>query len=258
MEEASCTHGGEPFADEQTETYTQHPSSERAVNLWVAELFSIFSATNQLLKDFNRKKQMSSELPIPVEEIVKFRGYEIIEEDLNRYRSKQISLTLGKISIEDRLIRIDNGIGVSYSQKRYAAAHELGHAYLEEELCVNSKLCTEARIPGGRSEFLADIFAAFLMLPPKATFQYVNEYIQSNLKRLVDHEKMMAELSAAAKYPYTRTITAYEYLRLLASFAHYHKEDTMEFLESIVAENPRIGDPQELLLESTAPKELYS
>lgn len=258
MDEASRTHGGEPFADEQTETYTQYPSPERAVNLWVAELFSIFSKANHLLKDFYREMEMSSELPIPVEEIAEFCGYTIVEEDLNRYRSKQISLTLGKISIKDQLIRIDNGIGVSYSQKRYAVAHELGHAYLEGKLCVNSKPCTEARIPGGRSEFLADIFAAFLMLPPKATFQYVNEYIQSNLKRPVDHEKMMAELSAAAKYPYTRTITAYEYLRLLASFAHYHKEDTMKFLESIAAENPKVGNPQELLLESTAPKELYS
>lgn len=259
MEDVSRTHSGEPFADEQTETYTQHPLFEHAVNLWVAELFSIFSETNQLLKNFNNRAMgMNSELPIPVEKIAEFCGYKIVEEDLNRYRSKQISLTLGKISVKDRIIHIDNGIGVSYSQKRYAVAHELGHAYLEGMLCVNPKLCTEARIPGGRSEFLADIFAAFLMLPPKETFKYVNEYIQSNLKRPVDHEKMMTELSAAAKYPYTRTITAYEYLRLLASFAHYHKEDTMKFLESIAIKNPKIASPQELLLESTAPKELYS
>ena len=96
------------------------------------------------------------------------------------------------------------------------------------------------------------------MLPPRKTFEYVNQYIQSNLKRPIDHEKMMVELSSTTKYPYTRTITAYEYLCLLASYAYYHKEEIVELLSSMAKKYPQMENPQELLREPIAPKELYS
>lgn len=257
MEEQLSTHGGEPSTEGEFEVRLQ-PLLERSFDQWVAELFAVFSATEQLLKRYYTKRGEDVALPIQVEDIAEFCGYRIVPEDLNRYRSKQISLTLGRINVEDRTISIDNGIGISYSQKRYAVAHELGHAYLQDQLKDSPQLCTEARIPGGKFEFLADIFAAFLMLPPRETFDYVKLYIQVNLKRPVDHEKMMAELSSAAKYPYTRTITAYEYLRLLASYAHYHKDDIIRLLDQMKESYPFIGDPQKLLEEPIAPKELYS
>ena len=254
MDGQSNTHIGKSFAVGEGKTSSQRSPIETSFDQWIATLFVIFNATNRLLKNYYESKQdkKSFEFPVPVEEIADFCKYEIVQEDLNRYRNKQISLTLGKLNIEEKTICIDNGIEVSYAQKRYAVAHELGHAYLCGELNDNYQLCTEARIPSGKNEFLADIFAAFLVLPPRETFEYVRLYIQSNLKRPIDHEKMMMELSSAVKYPYTRTITAYEYLRLLASYARYHKEDITQLL------NSKLEDPQELVREPIAPIELYS
>lgn len=224
---------------------------------WVVELFAVFNATGKLLRGFYSDSGKCCVLPIPVEDIAVHCGYEIVQEDLNRYRGKQISLTLGRISFPDKKIFIDNGIGVSYAQKRYAVAHELGHAYLQNQLNQPPEHCTEARIPSGRLEFLADVFAAFLMLPPRETFAFVSRYIQSDPRRPVDHEKMMEELSGAAKYPYTRTITAYEYLRLLATYAHYHKDEVIQLMKAMREESLPIDDPEELLREPIAPKELY-
>ena len=224
---------------------------------WVVELFGVFSVTDRLLRDYRGAKGVARALPTPVEGIAECCGFEIVPEDLNRYRSKQISLTIGQISLPERKIFTDNGIGVSYAQKRYAVAHELGHAYLQDQLQQGTQHCTEARIPSGRNEFLADIFAAFLMLPPRETFEYVREYIQSDPKRPVDHEKMMEELSGAARYPYTRTITAYEYLRLLASYEHYHKEEIIRLMKSLGEESVPIADLTAMLEEPIASVELY-
>lgn len=258
MDEQSYTPGGEPFAEREAEVQSQHSLAD-TFNQWVAELFVVFSATDQLLKKFYRQAgEENPMLPVPVEDIAAFYDYKIVPEDLNRYRNKQISLTLGRINCDSRTIWIDNGIGVSYSQKRYAVAHELGHAYVQGQLSDALQLCTEARIPSGKFEFLADIFAAFLMLPPRETFEFVNQYIRSNLKRPVDHEKMMTELSGIAKYPYTRTIAAYEYLRLLASYAYYHKDEMIQLLGSMEETSRLKADPHELLREPIAPKELYS
>lgn len=256
MGDQSLTQDGRSPAEIGTEEPSRNLLTE-TFDRWVVELFAVFNATDQLLHEFYPAPDKPCALPIPVEEIAEFCRYEIVPEDLNRYRSKQISLTLGRINFSDRKIFIDNGIGVSYAQKRYAVAHELGHAYLQNQLKQSAQFCTEARIPSGRDEFLVDIFAAFLMLPPRETFAFVRDYIQSDPKRPVDHEKMMEELSGAAKYPYTRTITAYEYLRLLATYAHYHKNELIERMQTMKSESLPIADPAELLREPIAPKELY-
>lgn len=258
MEERSLASGAGPSVGKGVEELSRCLLAD-TFDRWVAELFAVFSITNRLLHDFCRSSDRHFELsiPVPVEDIAAFCGYELVPEGLNRYRYKQISLTLSRISFPSKNIFIDNGSEVSYAQKRYAVAHELGHAYLQNQLKQSAQFCTEARIPSGRDEFLVDIFAAFLMLPPRETFAFVSRYIQSDPKRPVDHEKMMEELSGAAKYPYTRTITAYEYLRLLATYAHYHKDEIIDRMRSMKDGGLPIDDPVELLREPIAPKELY-
>ena len=119
MDEQSHTHSGEPLADEMTGMPAKELLVIHTFDQWVAELFVIFSITNQLLKEYYEREENKTgipEFPIPAEKIAAFCGYEIIPEDLNRYRNKQIGLTLGKINTDDRTISIDNGIGVSYAQ----------------------------------------------------------------------------------------------------------------------------------------------
>lgn len=256
MEDRSLAHGGRS----SVETGLEEPSRNLLTETfdgWVMELFAVFDATDRLLHGFHPAPDKPCALPVPVEEVAEFCRYEIVPDDLNRYRGKQAGLTLGRISFSDRKIFVDDGIGVSYAQKRYAVAHGLGHAYLRGKSDPPPRYCTEARIPSGRDEFLADVFAAFLMLPPRETFAFVRDYIQRDPRHPVDHEKLMEELSGAAKYPYMRTITAYEYLRLLAAYAHYHRDETIERMRTMKSGSLPIADPAELLREPIAPKELY-
>lgn len=223
---------------------------------WVATLFYVYYLTNQILSDFwcDTVRTEPRSLPVPVYDLARWLGFSVELHNLNRYRDMQISLVLGKLKLSEETIYVDNGIGVSNSDRRYAVAHELGHAYLCEENAPNSQDCMESRIPGNRREFLADLFAAFLMLPPRETFQYVITYITENRKRPVDHEKMMLELSDKAKFPFLRTITSYEYLRYAACYEHNHKEDILRRLKN----DWHIENADEWLKEPIAAQELYN
>ncbi len=223
---------------------------------WVASLFYVYYLTNQILTDFwNDQAQTGSSrsLPVPVYDLAEWLGFSVEPCNLNRYRNIQISLVLGKLKFKEAKIYVDNGIEVSNSDRRYAVAHELGHAYLCEKDDPKTQDCIESRIPGNRREFLADVFAAFLMLPPRETFEYVITYIRENSKRPVDHEKMMLELSDKAKFPFLRTITSYEYLRYVACYEHNHKGDILPWLKDW-----GIKDAEQWLETPIAAKELYN
>ncbi|MBD5169664.1 MAG: ImmA/IrrE family metallo-endopeptidase [Oscillibacter sp.] len=200
---------------------------------WVTDLFYIYNLTCQILNGFYKEKGRpdSGLFPIPIDDIVTWLGFKLEYTDLNRYRDRMISLILGKVDAESRVIYIDNGIGVSVSQQRYAMAHELGHVYLQECSESASAKCSESRIPSSKYEILADVFAAFLMLPPEETFEYICKYIVINQKRPIDHEKMMLELSGIARFPFLRTVTSYEYLRIVACYERNEREKILPDLK---------------------------
>lgn len=223
---------------------------------WTATLFYVYYVTDQILKKYwqDTAGESTMDIPIPVDDLARWLGFTVEQYNLNRYRDMQISLTLGRLIMDEGKILVDNGIDVSPNQRRYAIAHELGHAYFREESSSAFMNCTESRIPGNQNEFLADVFASFLMLPPRETFQYVITYIRENRKRPIDHEKMMLELSDKAKFPFLKTITSYEYLRFIACYEHNHKDKILQILKN----DWQVEDADVWLSGPIAAKELYN
>lgn len=196
------------------------------LNCWVTCYFEILEQTEQLLADFSQAfpEKNAQCLPVPIIEIAKWLGFDIQRKSLNAIRNANLGLVLGRLeSSEDKwTIFLEEPYNLTYEQERFAIANLLGQYYVGRN--AEFAECAEVRLPTDNGEIMAMIFTSFLLFPPKSFFKEADSYADIEI-RPIDQELMLRTLSKRAKVPYYYTVTCYEYLKILASYARMKNFD---------------------------------
>ncbi len=188
----------------------------------------IYLKTDHMLENYFKDSGQSFNFPIDYVQVASWLGIEVTSDDLNYYRGENFSKILGKLSeIEKGKFCITIEETCSYPMAMYAICHELGH-YLFKRGDFN---CISANIPNNKREFIADIIACFLMLPPQLTFKYAKGYTDSNKARPVDLDELFHYISSVSDVPYHFVVTGYQHIKLLAFYLNSEANRNMLFAD---------------------------
>lgn len=138
--------------------------------------------TDSILNDYYNKRGEKLEFPIKIREIVQEFGIEIVEIDLNVDRGFRFDRINGYL---DRIGKNGYHILLEYRDseftKRYVLAHELSH-FIIKQCCDGSQAaaehCVDPMLPKKWEELVADVMAAFFVLPPRLLLHEMNEYYE--------------------------------------------------------------------------------
>lgn len=203
---------------------------DNAITEISAQYLILYAQIDALLKlYFENTNNKVITFPIDYFDFAKWLGIEVKYDDLNYFRSNRFSLLLGKLCFEDNKYIIILDRTAPRLSQRYALCHEIAHF-----LCLQNNLnCIEAKLPASQEEYMSDVVASFLMLPPRLAFKKAYDYTKDNDTRPVDLNEIFLHLSSCAQIPYYRVITSYEHLKPLVY--HLRRADYRQAIESIVS-----------------------
>ena len=213
----------------------------------------LYAQIDALLKlYFEHRNKAEITFPIDYFDFAKWLGVEVKYDDLNYFRSNRFSLLLGKLYSEDDKHTIVLDRAAPRLSQRYALCHEIAHF-----LCLQKNLnCIEAKLPANQEEYMSDVVASFLMLPPSLAFKKAYDYTKEYDTRPVDLNEIFLHLSSCAQIPYYRVITSYEHLKPLVY--HLRRADYRKTIESIVSKKFKTSQIENKKLILDAVNEILS
>lgn len=209
----------------------------------VKTFFLVEEITNSILRTYY-EKDGEIKFPINIRGIIDEFHIEIAEMALNvdlGFRIDRVNGYLRKLGAENKW-RIYIEYDDSEFTKRYILAHEFSHyllrAYAENDSVSDNATdyCVDPMLPKRRTELLADIMAAYFLLPYKPLLEEMIAYtkwMESTNSYPIDAVQMMRSIGNHAQISSYHTFMSYQYRKYYFCYLYnmYENERTPEIEE---------------------------
>lgn len=166
--------------------------------------------------------------PVDIRGIIAKHNIDIAEMDLNLnlgFRMDKVNgylRCIGKYSEDVNLP--EWRIYIEYSDnefiKRYILAHEFSHYLMKkerEELMMSTEInCVDPMLPKKKEELLADVMAAYLLMPPNVLLEEMKNYkgkMKENNRYPIDSVTFLRDIGNAVQISTYHAFLCYQYVR---------------------------------------------
>lgn len=210
------------FCGDYSETYTE-----------------IYKFTKKILKEYCNKSNITLTFPVNIRGMIAMYGIEIVEMNLNTdigFRMERINGYLWHITqYSPSQWKIYINAPDSEFTKRYVMAHEFSHFLLKQDVqedCVPiQENCIDPMLPKKKTELLADVMAAYFLMPPELLLDEMCRYREKMRKTNyypIDAAAFLQDIGCKAQISTYHSFLCYQYVRYYLCCLYGEKSKEVE------------------------------